>query len=154
MNKIEIRKMMELAASNTHERYNNFQGVIPFGSFVKAEIKNPVDIDLIPVLETYRGCWRFSTDDEGYHDIYYSEYKRMEEFFGAHFTEFAQGYGGLFKTCRNKNGLFHVESLVALDNLPLLKDHLGYYGAKPENFIGTEEAARIIKGFYKKPYSK
>ena len=149
MDKQRLSKRLEIAANNTHRKYNNFQGIALFGSFVNPKIKHPNDIDFIPVLDSYEGCWGFSTDDEGDFDEHYNDYEEMETFFGDHFTEFQEGYDVMFKTYRRKNGLFHVESLVALDNLPRLKKRLDYYSAKPDNFIGTKEAEAEILEFYK-----
>lgn len=148
MDKTGLSERLKIAVTNTHGKYHNFQGIVLFGSFVKPEVEHPGDVDFIPVLGSYEGCWEFSTDDEGDYDAFYRGYKKMEAFFGTHFTEFAKGRDAIFKTYRKKDGLFHVESLVALDNLPELKKGLDSYGAKPENFIGTGKAARTILNFY------
>lgn len=148
MDKQKIRETLEHAVRETHKKYPNFQGVVLFGSFVKGK-KDPFDVDLVPVLETYKGSWTFCTDDEGDYDEFYDEYEEMRDFFGDHFKQFAEGYESLFRTY-TKKGLLHIESLVVLDNLPRLKERLDHYHTGPGNFIGTEKAAGIIADFYKR----
>ncbi|MFH1308111.1 MAG: hypothetical protein ABIH72_04620 [archaeon] len=149
MNKIKLSKKLVIAVQNTNNKYDNFQGIVLFGSFANPEVKKPRDVDFIPVLNKYDGCWQFSTDDEGDYDEAYHGFKEMEEFFGTHFPEFAEEYDVLFKTRWKRKALFHVESLVAIDNLPELQSSLVHYRTNPENFIGTKKAAQIISEFYK-----
>lgn len=154
MNKEKLRETLELAVKETHKKYPNFQGVIPFGSFAREE-ENPADIDLIPVLKKYGGDWRFRPVSEGeseFDEDYYA-YRDVQTYFASYFADFAKGYNVIVKTGKI-NGLIHIESLVALDNLPLLKRYVILYAAKPKEFIGTEEAARIIADFCERAGTK
>ena len=72
----------------------------------------------------------------------------MQIKFWKNFIEFIGKYDLTFKTDNNNNGLFHFESLVALDNLSRLKNRLDHYNAKLEDFIGTEEAKQRTLDFY------
>lgn len=154
MDKTKMRETLEHAVRETHKRYPNFQGVIPFGSFF-TDKENPTDIDLIPVLKKYCGDWRFRPvwEDMPEFDEDYYVYEDVESYFASYFADFAEGYNVIVKKGKT-NGLIHIESLVALDNIPLLKMYVILYSAKPKEFIGTEEAARIIKGFYRKSDSE
>ena len=147
MDKSKVREELETAVKNTHEKYDNFQGVCVFGSFV-TDKENPTDLDLVPVLREYGGNWDFSpVSESGYEDEHpdYKLWEEIEAFFASHFS--AESYEAVFKTSR-KTGLIHLESLVALDNPALLKSELERYGAKPENFIGTEEAGTKIREIF------
>ena len=149
MDKEKIKESIVIAAKNTHRKYRNFQGVIIFGSFL-TEKENPSDIDLIPVLEKYDGSWHFHWISETGHeyDNDYYEYKKIENKFCSYFKDFSKGYDTVLKTAE-KNGLIHIESLVTLDDLVMLKKELCRYGAIPKNFIGNEKASRIIYDLYK-----
>lgn len=149
----KMRETLESAVKNTHAQYPNFQGVIIFGSFVNDKEKSS-DIDLIPVLKTYNGCWYFRPICEGeneFEEDYYG-YEKMQKAFGEYFKDSVSGNRHVFKTMRNMKGLIHIGAgLVALDDMKYLKEKLEHHGARPENFIGTEEAARAINKFYRKP---
>ena len=57
----------------------------------------------------------------------------------------ARGYDTVIKTLYKRNGLIHIESLVALDDPMLLKDELLRYEADPGNFIGMPHTKRILE---------
>lgn len=150
MDKTGLRQRIRTAVMNTHARYDNFQGLVLFGSFLEKEA--PADIDVVPVLTAYDDDWLFrsqSETGEEHSDAFY-EYLEMENLFGSHFADFAEGYDRVFKTHRHRNGLFHDGGgVVALANLPYLKQRLDSLRASPENFIGTENAYTIMRDFYR-----
>jgi hypothetical protein len=147
MNKFQVQEQLETAVRNTHAKYEVFQGVVVFGSF-PTDKPDPTDLDLVPVMREYGGNWDFSPVSEGDPEDDHPDYRLWEEieaFFASHFS--AQGYDAVIKTSRKK-GLIHMESLVALDDPSLLKSELERYSAKPEDFVGTEEAARMIRELF------
>src|SRR3989344_3137577 len=97
MEKQAVREMLERAVADTHAHYENFHGIVLFGSFVTPK-PNPGDIDIIPVLGSYDGSWNFQQYELGDFDTDYYTYLQMEAHFGRHFTHLSPAYGCLFKT--------------------------------------------------------
>ena len=148
MNKDEIKATLERAVEETHRKYDNFQGVCIFGTFI-TDKADPTDVDIIPVLREYGGDWFFepASDDDLVDDHPdYDKWVKVCEYFLSHFSHISKGNEQIRTGCLVRNALIHDGAgIVALDDLAQLKEHLSYYKIDPEKFIGTREAYEIIK---------
>ena len=148
MNKDEIKATLERAVEETHRKYDNFQGVCIFGTFI-TDKADPTDVDIIPVLRIYGGDWYFKPEwEEDIVDDHPDYHKWLEvcEYFLSYFVHLPKGDEEIRSGSIVRNALIHDGAgIVALDDLPQLKQHLSYHNIDSKNFIGTEEAREIIK---------
>ena len=93
MDKDKIRATLESAVNTTHEKYEFFQGILIYGSFV-TDKEDPGDVDIIPVLTTYDDNWDFSSwaEDIEWHGDDYYRYREMEEYFVSQLLPLPDGF--------------------------------------------------------------
>lgn len=134
MNKIKIRKQLEIAARLTNAKNKRFQGVYIYGSFA-TDKPDPNDVDLIPVFDTYRANRDFSA------------ICKMERCFESHFPELPKEQWIHRRDGVVNKRIIHIGRglLAYLSNREHLGSKLSNFRIQPENFIGTDEAAHVIK---------
>ena len=150
MDKDLVDRLLDHAIASTHRQYFPFQGVVLFGSFLVKD--DPDDVDIIPVLLTYDSSWDFKSpwEEEPVDDsAAYHEYLKIESFF-ANFFKNVPGYEVAVKTLRNRNGLLHIETLMALDDLKLVQRVMEEKETHYGNFRGTAYAQRVLETHFAK----
>lgn len=140
MDKISTKRRLEEAVRNTNLKFPTFQGVVIFGSFLRKE--NPQDLDIIPVMERYNGEWNLQPiDSEGEpctDEPDYEMWLKLETYFLSHFPLLPEGTPIKGKYLIGKERGIHYEHLIVLDRPEGSRETLNEYDARPENFVGSE----------------
>lgn len=142
MDKNKTRLILEEAVRKTNLRFPTFQGVIIFGSFITSE--NPRDLDILPVMERYKGEWNLqSVDSEGEpcdDEPDYQMWLELEDYFLSHFPLLPEDSKIKGNYMKGKERGVHYEHLISLSAPLAVGEVLANYNARPENFVGNQAA--------------